>query len=168
MQTFTQVNEITPMALEHNVGEDLTDAQAAFYKEHFESAKGSTYEWGILSQIAVLLMEWIAVHNGCLDHEEFESCEQIDFTGISEWLDFFPDVCIEFTNTLCPSDRAKDVEKALELVYQTSLFRQLVNLIQGALKTALTASPDQYGALREEYQKRGILPDQYALDLIQF
>ena len=36
MQTFTQVNEITPMALEHNVGEDLTDAQAAFYKEHFE------------------------------------------------------------------------------------------------------------------------------------
>ena len=103
-----------------------------------------------------------------LDYDEFEACEQIDFTGVSEWLDFFPDVCIEFTNTPCPSDGAKDVKKAVESVYQTPLFRQLVSQIQCALKTALIASPDQYGVLREEYQTHGILPDKYALELIQF
>ena len=48
--------------------------------------------------------------------------------------------CQDFANNLCPSNRAKDVEKAMELVYQTPVFRQLVGLIQGALKTALTAT----------------------------
>ncbi len=48
--------------------------------------------------------------------------------------------CQDFANNLCPSNRAKDVEKAMELVHQTPVFRQLVGLIQGALKTALTAT----------------------------
>lgn len=70
--------------------------------------------------------------------------------------------------THCPSDRAKDFEKALELVYQTPLFRQLVGLIQGALKTALTATPEQYSVLRAEYQSKGILPEEYATGLLAF
>ena len=166
--TQSFANDLYACVLEHEVGEDLTDAQIAFYKEYFENSEGSTYEWSILVHSAVLLMEWIAIHSGRLDYDEFEACEQIDFTGVSEWLDFFPDVCIEFTNTPCPSDGAKDVKKAVESVYQTPLVRQLVNQIQCALKTALVASPDQYGVLREEYQTHGILPDKYALDLIQF
>lgn len=166
MQDFA--NDLYACSLEHNVGADLTDAQKVFFKEHFGSSEKSTYEWSVTDDIAVLLTKCTAVYGGRVDFEEFEVCEQIDFREISYSLDFFQDVCIGFTNTPCPSNRAKDIEKALEVVYQTPLFRQLVNLIQGALKTALTASPNQYGLLREEYQKRGILPDKYALSLIQF
>ena len=166
MQDFA--NNLYACVLEYNVGEDLTDSQAAFYKEHLGSRKRSTYEWAILGKVALLLMEWTAIYGNRLDFEEFELCEQIDFTGISECLDFFPDVCINLTNTPCPSSGAKDVRQAMDMVYQTPLFRQLVHLIQDALKTALLATAEQYKPLREEWQKRGILPDEYALDLIQF
>ena len=161
-------NDLYACILEHDVGEDLTDSQMAFYKEHLGNRKRSTYEWAILCKIGTLLMKWTAIHGGRLDFKEFEVCEQIDFTGVSEWLDFFPDVCIDLTNTPCPSNGAKDVLQALELVYQTPLFRQLVRLIQDTLKAALSATPEQYKSLREEYQKHGILPDEHAVNLIQF
>lgn len=145
MQDFA--NDLYACSLEHNAGEDLTDTQEVFFKKHFGGSKKSTYEWSVTDDIAVLLMKCTAIYGGRLDFEEFEACEQIDFREISYSLDFFQDVCIGFTNTPCPTARAKDVEKALELVYQTPLFRQLVGLIQGALKTALTATPEQYSAL---------------------
>ena len=145
MQDFA--NDLYACSLEHNAGEDLTDTQEVFFKKHFGGSKKSTYEWSVTDDIAVLLMKCTAIYGGRLDFEEFEACEQIDFREISYSLDFFQDVCIGFTNTPCPTARAKDVEKALELVYQTPLFRQLVDLTQGALKTALTATPEQYSAL---------------------
>ena len=161
-------NNLYACILEHDVGEEVTDVQAAFYKEHFSDTEGSTYEWGIYDRIGVLLMEWTAICGGQLDFEEFESCQKVDFTGISEWLDFFSDVCIDLTETPCPSDRAKDVLQAMELVYQTPLFRQIVSQIQSALNTALTATPEQYEVLRTEYRSRSILPEKYAPDLLSF
>lgn len=106
-----------------------------------------------------------------LDFEEFEVDEldiQADFGGMDEMLSMLGDICIKLTNTPCPSNRAKDVEKAMELVYQTPVFRQLVGLIQGALKTALTATPVHYSILRTEYQSKGILPEEYSTGLLSF
>lgn len=166
MQEFA--NDLYACSLEHNLGTDLTDTQKVFFKEHFGSAEKSTYEWSVTDDIAVLLVKCIAVYGGRLDFEEFETCRQIDFREISYLLDFLQDACIGLTNTPCPSDRARDFEKALELVSQTSLFRQLMGRIQGALKTSLTAAPEQYEALRAEYQSKGILPEECAAGLLSF
>lgn len=166
MQKFA--NDLYACSLEHNVGTDLTDTQEAFFKEHFGSSEKSTYEWSVTDDIAVLLVKCTAVYGGRLDFEEFETYRQIDFREISYLLDFLQDACIGLTNTPCLSDRARDFEKALELVSQTPLFRLLVGRIQGALKTTLTAAPEQYGALRAEYQSKGVLPEEYAAGLLSF
>ena len=42
---------------------------------------------------------------------------------------------------------------AQEQVYQTPLFRQFIERIQNGLKAALSATPEQYPALREEYRQ---------------
>lgn len=164
-------NNLWASTLCYNVGEEISDAQAEFYQANFNDVNDNTYEWQILTWCSTLFMYLVADAGGRLDFEEFEVDEfgiQADFGGMDEMLSKLGDACIELTNTPRPSNRAGDVLQALELVYQTPLFRQLVRLIQGALKTALVASPDQYGVLREEYQTYGILPNKYALDLIQF
>lgn len=155
----------------HNVGELISDAQVEFCQKYFQDVNDNTCEWQILTWCSVLFMYLVAEAGGHLDFKEFEVNEfgvQMNFVVIDEMLSMLRDACIDFTDTPCPFNRAKDYFKALELVYQTSLFRQLVAQIQGALKTALIATPEQYGALRKEYQKRGVLPDEYALDLIQY
>ena len=55
---------------------------------------------------------------------------------------------------------------AQEQVYQTPLFRQFIERIQNGLKAALSATPEQYSALREEYRQYAILPEEYAAKLL--
>lgn len=164
-------NNLWAATLCYNVGEEISEAQAEFYRRNFEDVNDCTYEWQILTWCATLFMYLVADAGGRLDFEEFEVDElgvQADFYGVDEMLSMLGDACVKLTNTPCPSYRANDVEKAMELVYQTPLFRQLVSLIQGALKTALTAAPEQYGALRAEYQSKGVLPEEYAAGLLSF
>lgn len=147
------------------------DAQTEFYRANFNDVNDNACEWQILTWCSTLFMYLVADVGGRLDFEEFEVDElgiQADFGGMDEMLSMLGDTCIELTNTPCPSNRAKDVEKAMDLVYQMPLFRQLVGLIQGALKTALTATPEQYSILRTEYQSKGILPEEYATGLLSF
>ena len=161
-------NNLYACGLEYAVGEKLTDAQAMFHKEYLGGTERSAYEWTINEWIAILSMEWTAICGGRLDFEIFETCNQVDFSGIMNVLDSLPDACIDLAGISRPSIAwAKDCRKAEEHVYQTPLFWHIVAQIQSALKTALTATPKQYRALREEYQKRGVLPNEYALDLIQ-
>lgn len=63
--------------------------------------------------------------------------------------------------------KAADVMNAWERVSQTPLFRQVVERIQNGLKAALSAVPEQYPALREEYRRYTILPEEYAAKLLE-
>ena len=64
------------------------------------------------------------------------------------------------------TDKASDVMNAQEQVYQTPLFRQFIERIQNGLKAALSATPEQYPALQEEYRQYAILPEEYAAKLL--
>ena len=66
------------------------------------------------------------------------------------------------------TDKASDVMNAQEQVYQTPLFRQFIERIQNGLKAALSATSEQYPALREEYRQYTILPEEYAAKLLGF
>ncbi len=66
------------------------------------------------------------------------------------------------------TDKASDVMNAQEQVYQTPLFLQFIESIQNGLKAALSATSEQYPALREEYRQYTILPEEYAAKLLGF
>ena len=160
-------NNLYAATLNYNVGEEITDAQAEFYEKHIDIPWGSTCEWQILTWLSVLLMEVVAISGGRLDFEEYEEYEQdVDFAEMEEMLNMLADAFIDLTNTPLPSNKASDVMNAQEQVYQTPLFRQFIERIQNGLKAALSATPEQYPALREEYRQYTILPEEYAVKLL--
>lgn len=160
-------NNLYAATLNYNVGEEITDAQAEFYENHVDIPWGSTCEWQILTWLSVLLMEVVAISGGRLDFEEYEEYEQdVDFVEMEEMLNMLADALIDLTNTPLPSNKASDVMNAQEQVYQTPLFRQFIERIQNGLKAALSATPEQYPALREEYRQYAILPEEYAAKLL--
>ena len=153
----------------NNIGEDLTDAQAEFYREHFSDKEPSVCEWLGIEWCSILLMQLVANEGGRVDFDELDMDEQpIDFGEVEEMLNILEDASIEFTNTPCPSSMAKDLMKAEEQVHQTPLFREIIDHIRNSLKTALTADPDQFLALRKEYQQYTIIPEEYAADLMEY
>lgn len=160
-------NNLYACVLEYMVGEELTDEQQEFYENHFQDSSDYTCQWNILSWTATLLMELTAIHGGKVE-EEFLDCEQIDFVEVDEMLNFLSEVCIELAEVECESNHAADVIKAFEDVCVTPLFQSVVSNIQKALKDAWHATPEQYQTLREAYQKNGILPDEYAAELLEF
>ena len=100
-----------------------------------------------------------------------------DFSSLNgpkaaNWIMGFQDIVeddfIDLTNTPLPGGKASDVMNAQEQVYQTPLFRQFIERIQNGLKAALSAIPEQYPALREEYHQYTILPEEYAAKLLGF
>ena len=162
-------NNLYAATLNYNVGEEITDAQAEFYKKYVDIPWGSTCEWQILTWLSVLLMEVVAISGGRLDFEEYEEYEQdVDFVEMEEMLNMLADAFIDLTNTPLPGGKASDVMNAQEQVYQTPLFRQFIERIQNGLKAALSAIPEQYPALREEYHQYTILPEEYAAKLLGF
>lgn len=161
-------NNLYACTLAYNVGEELTDAQQIFYDEHVGDKELSGIEWQLLTWTAVLLMELMAILGGQVDFSEFESCTTIDFYGVSELLNLLTDAYIDFTNTPLHSSKVKDLQTAIAQVYQTPLFRQLIDNMLTCLKTALSATPNQYSALRCEYVNHTIIPKEFSTSLLEF
>lgn len=157
-------NNLYAAALDYNVGEEITDAQAEFSRKYVDIPWGKNSEWQILTWLSVLLMEVVAISGGWLDFEEYE--QDVDFVEMEEMLNMLADVFIDLTDTPLQSNKASDVMNAQEQVYQTPLFRQFIERIQNGLKAALSATPEQYPALREEYRQYTILPEEYAAKLL--
>ena len=157
-------NNLYAAALDYNVGEEITDAQAEFSRKYVDIPWGKNSEWQILTWLSVLLMEVVAISGGWLDFEEYE--QDVDFVEMEEMLNMLVDVFIDLTDTPLQSNKAVDVMNAQEQVYQTPLFRQFIERIQNGLKAALSATPEQYPALREEYRQYAILPEEYAARLL--
>ena len=157
-------NNLYAAALDYNVGEEITDAQAEFSRKYVDIPWGKNSEWQILTWLSVLLMEVVAISGGWLDFEEYE--QDVDFVEMEEMLNMLVDVFIDLTDTPLQSNKASDVMNAQEQVYQTPLFRQFIERIQNGLKAALSATPEQYPALREEYRQYTILPEEYAVKLL--
>ena len=157
-------NNLYAAALDYSVGEEITDAQAEFFRKYVDIPWGKNSEWQILTWLSVLLMEVVAISGGWLDFEEYE--QDVDFVEMEEMLNMLVDVFIDLTDTPLPSNKAVDVMNAQEQVYQTPLFRQFIERIQNGLKAALSATPEQYPALREEYRQYTILPEEYAVKLL--
>ena len=157
-------NNLYAAALDYNVGEEITDAQAEFSRKYVDIPWGKNSEWQILTWLSVLLMEVVAISGGWLDFEEYE--QDVDFVEMEEMLNMLVDVFIDLTDTPLQSNKASDVMNAQEQVYQTLLFRQFIERIQNGLKAALSATPEQYPALREEYRQYTILPEEYAVKLL--
>lgn len=157
-------NNLYAAALDYNVGEEITDAQAEFSRKYVDIPWGKNSEWQILTWLSVLLMEVVAISGGWLDFEEYE--QDVDFVEMEEMLNMLVDVFIDLTDTPLQSNKAVDVMNAQEQVYQTPLFRQFIERIQNGLKAALSATSEQYPALREEYRQYTILPEEYAVKLL--
>lgn len=157
-------NNLYAAALDYNVGEEITDAQAEFSRKYVDIPWGKNSEWQILTWLSVLLMEVVAISGGWLDFEEYE--QDVDFVEMEEMLNMLVDIFIDLTDTPLQSNKAVDVMNAQEQVYQTPLFRQFIERIQNGLKAALSATPEQYPALREEYRQYTILPEEYAVKLL--
>lgn len=163
-------NDLYACVIAHNVGVE-TDAPKEFYKEHFNGINFNTintYEWMAIEWNSVLLMQLLVITGARLDFDEFEGCEQIDFYGVSEMLNLLEDACIDLTNTPCLSYMVIDRERALDQVYQTPLFQQIIRHFQVSLKTAITATPQQFSFLRSKYQQYTIIPEKYAKDLLEY
>lgn len=156
-------NNLYACLLFYNVGESLSDEQAAFNKAYFgdvdylRAGEDTAAGWAFS-----LLLQLVAIEGGRLDYSEFTRCTQVDFAGIQEMLELLDDACIELTGTPCPSNGAGNYLNALKEVHLTPLFRQIVSHVQHDLQTARTALPEQYGALREAYREKTILPEEYA------
>lgn len=161
-------NNLYAAALDYNVGEEITEEQAEFSRNFVDTPWGKTCEWQILTWLSALLMEVVAICGGRLDFEEFEEYEQeIDFSEMDEMLNMLADAGIELIGMPLSESKAADVMNAWERVSQTPLFRQVVERIQNGLKAALSAVPEQYPALREEYRQYTILPEEYAAKLLE-
>ena len=156
-------NNLYACLLFYDVGESLSDEQAAFDKAYFGDVdylrvgEDTAAGWAF-----GLLLQLVAIEGGRLDYSEFTRCTQVDFAGIQEMLELLDDACIELTGTPCPSNEAGNYLNALKEVHLTPLFRQIVSHVQHDLQTARTALPEQYGTLREAYREKTILPEEYA------
>lgn len=161
-------NNIYAGSLACSVGEELTDTQEKFYQEHFHDTELSPVERQIITWVSGLLVEVVAIEGGRLDFEEIADYERISFADIDDLIAFLTDAAISIAGISLLSDKGGDYARAAEQVYQTALFRHMIEHIQNSLQTALNAAPEQYSSLRTEYQKYTIIPAEYIADLMGF
>ena len=77
-------NNLYAAALDYSVGEEITDAQAEFFRKYVDIPWGKNSVWQILTWLSVLLMEVVAISGGWLDFEEYE--QDVDFVEMEEML----------------------------------------------------------------------------------
>lgn len=139
-----------------------------FIKSIFDRVELSVIEWEIITWAASLLLELVAIEGGRLDFEEAESYDQISFYNLDDLLGLLTDASMYFTNLVPSSNSGSAYAKAQEQLYETPLFQYIAEHIRLGLKAALTTSPDQYSALRAEYQQCSIIPEEYISALMKF
>ena len=159
-------NDYYAWLLEHNVGPEGFHSE--YFAEYFVDSCPEAYEWFAVEWSSGLLMQLVSIEGGRVDHEDFEECEKLDFYGLLCMLDMMEDVCIGLTDTPVVSNRGTDLEKAMTQVRKTSLFQEIVMHVQNDLQTALLAAPTEYEALRKEYGKYTIIPEQYAARMLEY
>ena len=114
-------------------------------------------------------MKVVAIEGGRLDFEEASIYEQISFAYIdTDLIPFLTDASISIANVPLFSNTGVDYSKAEEQIYQTPLFQFVIGHIQDSLKSALTATPEQYSSLKAKYQEPTIIPAEYISKLMDF
>ena len=98
-------NNLYAAALDYSVGEEITDAQAEFFRKYVDIPWGKNSVWQILTWLSVLLMEVVAISGGWLDFEEYE--QDVDFVEMEEMLNMLVDVFIDLTDTPLHSNPIK-------------------------------------------------------------
>ena len=161
-------NDYYACLLANNVGIWEDDAPRDFYIKYIGKSERCAYEWMAVEWTSALLISLVSIAGGRVDFEDFEDCLKIDFYPAANMIDILEDVCIWLTNTLPMSYKGSNLATAHREAQKTPLFQQAVSCIQRDLKTALTARPEQYPALREEYRKHTILPDGYAAKMLEY
>ncbi len=161
-------NDYYACSYAYNVGNIAVDAPREFVAKYFMERHPENYELIAIEWSSLLLMELVAMAGGHLDFDELEDCREVDFYGIDEMLNVLEDACTELTDTPYRSNAAGDMERAMEQVRQTPLFRDIVRRIQTDIKTALTTTPSQLDALQKEYSQHTILAPQYAKALLEY
>lgn len=159
-------NNLFSATIHYNTGEELTEAQREFYEEHLQALEGNGLEWSVLGWISDLLITLTASEGGRLDfpldaESQLPAYRQIFFTDVEELLNGLADFCIDALDIPMASRRAKDYISAINQAYETPLFRQVVAQVLQGMRTALTAQPEQYEALRQEYQDYVLVPEEY-------
>lgn len=158
-------NDYYEWLLEHNVGPEGFHSE--YFAEYFVDSCPEAYEWFAVEWSSGLLMQLVSIEGGRVDHEDFEECEKLDFYGPLCMLDMMrEDVCIWIADTIVTSNRGTDPEKSMTQV-RISLVQEIVMHVQNDLQTALLAAPTEYEALRKEYGKYTIIPEQYAARMLE-
>lgn len=160
-------NSLDACVFAHNVG-DREDAPQSFWEQYLGDTQRTAYEWLALEWAACLLLQLVSIAGGEVDDPEKEGAAQVDFYGICDMLNILEDACTEFAGGSGPFHRSDKYREIAKQVHSASLFQQIVTEVQGDLKTALTASSDQYAAFREEYRSLAILPEKYAAPLLDY
>ena len=160
-------NDYYAWLLEHCVGPSI-DLYESLYAEYFADSCPESYEWFAVEWSSGLLMQLVSIEGGRVDYEDFEECGKLDFYGPLCMLDMMEDVCIRLTDTTVASNRGTDLEKAMAQVRKTPLFQEIVMYVQNDLETALLAASAEYEALRKEYGQYTIIPEQYAVRMLEY
>lgn len=161
-------NDYYACLLAYNVGNIHTDAPKEFYVQYFTDTNPDAYELLAVEWSSGLLMQLVSIAGGRIDFDEFEECKQIDFYGVNVMLEVLEDACIGLTNTPLSSCMAKDLRIAMEQVHQTSLFQKIIKFIQEDIQVAQKAVPEEFVSLRNVYKEYTIIPEEYAVGLLEY
>ncbi len=160
-------NDLYTCFLAFNIG-TKEDEPEEFSNKYFNGIAPKAYENVALEWSSGLLLELISITGAHLEHEDFEQISEIDFYGINKMLHLLEEACIELTKTSLRSNSTQDFMQAMKQVHLTSLFQQIIYHIQKDLKTAWTATPNQFLSLRKEYEQYTIIPKEYATALLEY
>ncbi len=148
--------------LHYNTGEEIPEAQEAFYEENFGDDEFCASEWSVLEWIGGLMLELAVLDGEELDfdfYEEFEDVEKIDlFYKMEDMMNDFADSC---ANVLQIHDQT------MMEVYQTEPYQNVVGFVCDVLKAAVHAEPEQYAALQQECREMMMVPEEYAAELVR-
>lgn len=160
-------NSLEGCVFAQNVGTS-DDAPPDFYHKFFAGRSLTGYEWLAVEWVSGLLIQLVYLAGGTVEDPDFGEIDWLDFYGVCDMMNILEDACTQLTGVPARSHLVGDCLTALEQVHQAPLFQQMVADVQGDLKAALSAPPDRYAALREEYRQHTILPAGYAPRLLEY
>ena len=159
-------NHLYAGVLYRHVGESLTPEQEDFYQEHLAGLVLSSVEEELLAWVSGLLMVQTELQGGRVEHSEYAGADRTGFVEIEDMLSLLSDYADAAADPA--AFQASGASRAsMERALVTPLFRQAAAGVQQALADARSAVPAQYGALREAYRRRSLLPEEDAVRLVR-